>query len=83
MARCFIEISPVDARPNFASNVDVWLNGRFFLKVKLITCYIALWDVQNQRCTRVPSCDLWNEEMLLEERERRREREAQPQPRGS
>lgn len=33
---------------------------------------IAKWDVEKVRCTRVPACDLWDEEMLLEERERHR-----------
>ncbi|CAL1708947.1 unnamed protein product [Somion occarium] len=37
----------------------------------------SLWDKKGQKCTRNPSCELWDEEMLLEERERRREREAQ------
>lgn len=35
----------------------------------------AIWDVRNKRCSREPSCDLWDDEMLLEERERARERE--------
>lgn len=34
---------------------------------------LALWDVRRQRCTRNPACDLWDEEMLLEERERERD----------
>jgi len=36
----------------------------------------SLWDIENSRCTRNPSCDLWDEEMLLELRER--DRDAQP-----
>ena len=40
---------------------------------------IALWDVRNRKCIRVPSCDLWDEELLLEERERQRARDA-PNP---
>ncbi|KAL4073615.1 hypothetical protein J3A83DRAFT_4357612 [Scleroderma citrinum] len=32
----------------------------------------ALWDRKTSRCTRSPSCDLWDENMLLEERERER-----------
>ncbi|KAI6134825.1 hypothetical protein EDD17DRAFT_1548966 [Pisolithus thermaeus] len=41
----------------------------------------ALWDRMASRCTRKPSCDLWDENMLLEEQERRRvaERERQQQ----
>lgn len=35
---------------------------------------LALWDVRRKRCIRNPACDLWDEEMLLEERERERER---------
>ncbi|RPD65724.1 hypothetical protein L226DRAFT_501257 [Lentinus tigrinus ALCF2SS1-7] len=35
----------------------------------------ALWDVEPNRCSRVPSCDLWDEQLLLEERERIREEE--------
>ncbi|CDO75745.1 hypothetical protein BN946_scf184921.g21 [Trametes cinnabarina] len=38
----------------------------------------ALWDVQRKLCSREPSCDLWDENMLLEERERERERAAPP-----
>ncbi|KAF9819392.1 hypothetical protein IEO21_02135 [Rhodonia placenta] len=34
----------------------------------------SLWDVRRKRCIRNPACDLWDEEMLLEERERERER---------
>ncbi|KAH7882296.1 hypothetical protein F5I97DRAFT_1817136 [Phlebopus sp. FC_14] len=30
------------------------------------------WNVRDGKCTRKPSCDLWDEHMLLEERERRR-----------
>ncbi|KAI0336752.1 hypothetical protein GY45DRAFT_1315385 [Cubamyces sp. BRFM 1775] len=37
----------------------------------------SLWDVRNRRCSREPSCDLWDEEMLLEQREREREQAAQ------
>lgn len=37
----------------------------------------ALWNVKQNRCSRVPSCELWDEELLLEERERERERERQ------
>ncbi|TCD68696.1 hypothetical protein EIP91_009980 [Steccherinum ochraceum] len=33
----------------------------------------SLWDVKNTKCLRVPSCDLWDENMLLEERERERD----------
>ncbi|KAH9849628.1 hypothetical protein C2E23DRAFT_355417 [Lenzites betulinus] len=33
----------------------------------------SIWDIRNKRCSRVPSCDLWDENMLLEERERERE----------
>ncbi|KAI0827131.1 hypothetical protein BC628DRAFT_1409914 [Trametes gibbosa] len=41
----------------------------------------SIWDVQNKRCSRVPSCELWDEDMLLEERERMREiQHAQRQP---
>ncbi|KAH7926264.1 hypothetical protein BV22DRAFT_1009547 [Leucogyrophana mollusca] len=49
----------------------------------------SLWDKVNTRCTRVPSCELWDEENLLEQRERERQRQAdnnqrqqlvQPQP---
>ncbi|KAH8101927.1 hypothetical protein BXZ70DRAFT_932499 [Cristinia sonorae] len=36
----------------------------------------SLWDVKASRCTRTPSCELWDEDMLLEERERRREAQA-------
>ncbi|KAK7683547.1 hypothetical protein QCA50_013382 [Cerrena zonata] len=36
----------------------------------------SLWDTRRQRCTLVPSCELWDDEMLLEERERNRERQA-------
>ncbi|KAI6003030.1 hypothetical protein EDD15DRAFT_2157678 [Pisolithus albus] len=41
----------------------------------------ALWDRIASRCTRKPSCDLWDENMLLEEQERIRvvERERQQQ----
>ncbi|KAM5533573.1 hypothetical protein V8D89_012789 [Ganoderma adspersum] len=35
----------------------------------------ALWDVQEGICSRRPSCDLWDENMLLEARERERERQ--------
>ncbi|KAI0371250.1 hypothetical protein BV20DRAFT_965420 [Pilatotrama ljubarskyi] len=35
----------------------------------------SLWDVRNKRCSREPSCDLWDDDMLLEERERQRERD--------
>lgn len=38
-----------------------------------MTQFSALWDIRNTRCTREPSCDLWDEAMLLEERERNRE----------
>ncbi|OSD08736.1 hypothetical protein PYCCODRAFT_1455722 [Trametes coccinea BRFM310] len=34
----------------------------------------SLWDVRNKQCSREPSCELWDETMLLEERERERER---------
>ncbi|KAI6158108.1 hypothetical protein BKA82DRAFT_996490 [Pisolithus tinctorius] len=55
-----------------------------------ITCYCgthfchrcgALWDRMASRCTRKPSCELWDENMLLEEQERRQvaERERQQQ----
>lgn len=55
-----------------------------------ITCYCgthfchrcgALWDRMASRCTRKPSCELWDENMLLEEQERVRvvERERQQQ----
>ncbi|RDX54728.1 hypothetical protein OH76DRAFT_1398118 [Lentinus brumalis] len=44
----------------------------------------ALWDVQPNRCSRVPSCDLWDEQLLLEERERMREEEReQGRPMGA
>ncbi|KAI0766295.1 hypothetical protein BC629DRAFT_1596450 [Irpex lacteus] len=33
----------------------------------------AKWDIKQGKCTRIPSCELWDEEMLLEEQERRRE----------
>ncbi|KAI0702061.1 hypothetical protein C8T65DRAFT_719286 [Cerioporus squamosus] len=33
----------------------------------------ALWDVQHNRCSRVPTCELWDEQLLLEEREQERE----------
>ncbi|KAI0360484.1 hypothetical protein OH77DRAFT_1501240 [Trametes cingulata] len=45
----------------------------------------SLWDVRNKRCSREPSCDLWDDEMLLEERERERERQREarrPRPAG-
>lgn len=38
----------------------------------------ALWDTVNRRCSRVPSCELWDEDMLLEANERRRELEQDP-----
>ncbi|KAI0659334.1 hypothetical protein C8Q70DRAFT_987272 [Cubamyces menziesii] len=37
----------------------------------------SLWDIPNKRCSREPSCDLWDEDMLLEQRERDREHEQQ------
>ncbi|THH30196.1 hypothetical protein EUX98_g3975 [Antrodiella citrinella] len=40
----------------------------------------SLWDIKKARCTRVPSCELWDEEMLLAERERNRDARAGPQP---
>ncbi|KAI0766296.1 hypothetical protein BC629DRAFT_1596451 [Irpex lacteus] len=38
----------------------------------------AKWDTKKYKCTRVPSCETWDEEMLLEEEERRREAERGP-----
>ncbi|PCH44865.1 hypothetical protein WOLCODRAFT_78291 [Wolfiporia cocos MD-104 SS10] len=35
----------------------------------------SLWDIQRKSCTRDPPCELWDENMLLEERERQRELE--------
>ncbi|KIM74131.1 hypothetical protein PILCRDRAFT_828552 [Piloderma croceum F 1598] len=40
------------------------------------------WDIKKGRCTRNPSCELWDEEMLLEIRERERERQHAQQPQG-
>ncbi|KAI0747012.1 hypothetical protein C8Q80DRAFT_812908 [Daedaleopsis nitida] len=39
----------------------------------------SLWDVRRSQCSREPSCELWDEELLLEERERQREREREQQ----
>ncbi|KAI0084695.1 hypothetical protein BDY19DRAFT_969625 [Irpex rosettiformis] len=41
----------------------------------------AKWDTEEYQCTRVPSCDTWDEDMLLEEQERRREAAPAPPPR--
>ena len=38
--------------------------------------------MKKRRCTRIPACELWDEEMLLEVRERERERQHAPQPQG-
>ena len=35
----------------------------------------ALWDIKKGLCSREPSCELWDDDMLLEQRERARERE--------
>ncbi|KAI1798029.1 hypothetical protein LXA43DRAFT_1106215 [Ganoderma leucocontextum] len=35
----------------------------------------ALWDIQKSMCSSKPSCELWDESMLLEARERQRERD--------
>jgi hypothetical protein len=40
-----------------------------------MTCVSANWDIPNVRCERNPSCELWDEEMLLEEQEREREQD--------
>ncbi|KAI8986715.1 hypothetical protein BD414DRAFT_486849 [Trametes punicea] len=40
----------------------------------------SLWDTQRKCCSREPSCELWEEDMLLEERERERELEQQARP---
>lgn len=47
-----------------------------------MTCVSADWDIPNVRCERNPSCELWDEEMLLQrqERERERDRERAPPP---
>ncbi|KAI0777234.1 hypothetical protein BD413DRAFT_601706 [Trametes elegans] len=37
----------------------------------------SLWDVRKKRCSRNPSCELWDDDMLLEEREREREHQRQ------
>ncbi|KAH7882297.1 hypothetical protein F5I97DRAFT_1817067 [Phlebopus sp. FC_14] len=37
------------------------------------------WDVRARKCTRKPSCDLWDEDMLLEDRERQRVAELERQ----
>ncbi|KAI0765331.1 hypothetical protein C8Q74DRAFT_1287700 [Fomes fomentarius] len=42
----------------------------------------ALWNAREGRCSRKPSCELWDEELLLEERERQREREHQARVQG-
>ena len=40
---------------------------------RAVTCVSADWDVLKVRCKRNPSCELWDEEMLLEQQERDRE----------
>ena len=55
--------------------------GLFEREHCLIPLCPALWDVPNRRCSRVPSCELWDEELLLEERERQREQEQERQER--
>lgn len=46
------------------------------------TTITALWNAREGRCSRKPSCELWDEELLLEERERQRERDHQARVRG-
>ncbi|KZT28083.1 hypothetical protein NEOLEDRAFT_1161274 [Neolentinus lepideus HHB14362 ss-1] len=40
----------------------------------------SLWGIQARRCTRDPPCELWDDEMLLEERERERQAHQEPAP---
>lgn len=39
--------------------------------------HVAPWDHAKGRCPREPNCELWDEQMLLEERERDRQNNAQ------
>lgn len=58
-----------------ATSVDVRYNIN--CTCSCLLDFSALWDKSNSRCTREPSCELWTEEMLLEERERHRDQAAQ------
>lgn len=60
--------------PTSASNADVSPLQSCRSQCLMLTIIAAKWDVAKTRCTRVPSCDLWDEDMLLEQRERDRER---------
>ena len=41
-----------------------------------MTFISANWDIQQGRCKKSPSCELWDEDMLL----RQQEREPEPEP---
>jgi hypothetical protein len=43
-----------------------------------MTCVSADWDILQVHCKRNPSCQLWDEEMLLRQQERQQEREPEP-----
>lgn len=78
-----VTILHVDARRNFVSAVDVRVSlamtcPLLFSNSIFFKWHIALWDVRRKRCTRNPACELWDEDMLLEERERQRERRQPP-----
>jgi len=45
-----------------------------------VTCVSADWDIQQVRCKRNPSCELWDEDMLLRQQERVPEPEPEPEP---
>ena len=50
-----------------------------------MTCVSADWDIPKVRCKRNPSCELWDETLLLEGQEREREQDRErvaPPPNG-
>ncbi|EJF63850.1 hypothetical protein DICSQDRAFT_160351 [Dichomitus squalens LYAD-421 SS1] len=71
--------------PNCAIIVELTLGcNHITCRCKTEFCFRcgAIWDVRKGSCSRRPSCDLWDEDMLLEERERQREREQGRRNRG-
>jgi len=46
--------------------------------MRAVTCVSADWDIPKIRCKRNPSCELWDEAMLLEGQEREWEQDREP-----
>ena len=65
-------ISRVSVAPISATSVVVSDFFSPFVWPAISLIFTALWDRMSSKCTRKPSCDLWDENMLLEERERAR-----------